>query len=64
MWKRIGIITLCCLVGVGLLWLGGCSSPSSEVWTVELEKTGSMDLQYAENFTVDYFEGGYTLLTV
>lgn len=64
MWKRIGIITLCCLVGVGLLWLGGCSSPSSEARTVELEKTGSMDLQYAENFTVDYFEGGYTLLTV
>lgn len=24
---------------------------------------GSMSLQYAENFTVDYFEGGYTLLT-
>ena len=25
---------------------------------------GSMDLQYAENFAVDYYEGGYTLLTV
>lgn len=23
----------------------------------------SMELQYAENFTVDYYEGGYTLLT-
>lgn len=34
-----------------------------------LEKTaglvykGSMELQYAENFTVDYYEGGYVLLT-
>ena len=23
----------------------------------------SMELQYAENFTVDYYEGGYTMLT-
>ena len=23
----------------------------------------SMELQYAENFTVDYYQGGYTLLT-
>ena len=29
----------------------------------ELVKTGSMELQYAENFTVDYYEGGYKLLT-
>ncbi len=25
---------------------------------------GSMDLQYAENFAVDYYEGGYTMLSV
>ena len=25
---------------------------------------GSLELQYAENFTVDYYEGGYTLLTI
>ena len=25
----------------------------------ELVKTGSMELQYAENFTVDYYEDGY-----
>ena len=29
----------------------------------ELVKTGSMELQYAENFSVDYYEGGYKLLT-
>lgn len=62
--KRIKRITICCLFLAGLLWLGGCSDPSSDVQTVGLEETGSMDLQYAENFTVDYFEGGYTLLTV
>ena len=30
----------------------------------ELIYEGSMELQYAQNFSVDYFEGGYTLLTV
>lgn len=29
----------------------------------ELVKTGSMELQYAENFTVDYYEDGYKMLT-
>lgn len=29
----------------------------------ELVYAGSMELQYAQNFTVDYYEGGYTLLT-
>ena len=29
----------------------------------ELVMTGSMELQYAENFTVDYYEGGYKMLT-
>ena len=29
----------------------------------ELVKTGSMELQYAENFMVDYYEGGYKMLT-
>lgn len=28
-----------------------------------LTRESSMDLQYAENFTVDYYEGGYVLLT-
>ena len=29
----------------------------------ELVKTGSMELQYAENFAVDYYEDGYKMLT-
>ena len=67
------------LLLMGLLGSGGCGSPSSAsvempsqesteaVATVaeqaELIKTGSMELQYAENFAVDYYEGGYKLLT-
>lgn len=36
---------------------------TSEIGQTELVKTGSMELQYAENFTVDYYEGGYKMLT-
>lgn len=64
------MITICLFL-LGLLMLAGCGSPSSayEKQTVsdgisqELVYAGSMELQYAENFTVDYYEGGYTLLT-
>lgn len=67
------------LLLMGLLGLNGCGSPSSAsaemssqasaeaaatvTEQAELVKTGSMELQYAEYFTVDYYEGGYKLLT-
>lgn len=55
---------------MGLLGLWGCGSPSSN-FTEQLQKDtepalvyeSSMELEYAENFTVDYYEGGYTMLT-
>lgn len=39
-------------------------SGKSEEDLAGLSYEGSMPLQYAENFFVDYYEGGYTLLTV
>ena len=61
------------LLLMGLLGLNGCGSPSSasmentaetaQAEQTELIKTGSMELQYAENFAVDYYEGGYKMLT-
>ena len=71
-------ITVCCLMLMGLLGLSGCSSPSSDsvkhsVVESEQEVTdtqsslvykGSMELQYARNFSVDYYEEGYKLLTI
>lgn len=68
--KAIGMMF--CLLITGLLGFGGCGSPSSNSkqppkTEVEAESNlvykGSMELQYAKNFTVDYYEGGYTLLT-
>ena len=64
------MITICLFL-LGLLMLAGCGSPSSayEKQTVsdgisqELVYVGSMELQYAGNFAVDYYEDGYTMLT-
>lgn len=65
-----------CLFLIGLLGLHGCGSPSSNydskysadnLQNKETEGSlvyeSSMELQYAENFSVDYYKGGYTMLT-
>ena len=37
---------------------------STEVKWSKLQKTGSEMLEYAEQFAIDYYEGGYALLTI
>ena len=76
---RKKITTICCLFLIGLLWLCGCGSPSSDSQTnviAESESSeqtknaerlvyeGSADLKYAENFSIDYYKGGYKLLKI
>lgn len=66
-------IIIICLFLTGLLGLVGCGSPSSDYDYADnvqdretagtLVYESSMELQYAENFSVDYYEGGYTMLT-
>ena len=64
------IAAVCCLFLLGLPGFCSCVNPSSDSMagqTIESEGLvyeSSMELQYAENFSVDYFEGGYTLLSV
>lgn len=56
---------------IGLLGLPGCNSPSSDYTDniqdnnsqLSLVYESSMELQYAENFTVDYYQGGYVIMT-
>ena len=73
--RRKTIIAICLLL-TGLLGLHGCGSPSSNydskysadnLQNKETEGSlvyeSSMELQYAENFSVDYYKGGYTMLT-
>ena len=66
---RKKITILFCLFFAGLSGLWGCGSPSSasiENGTEynELIYEGSMELQYAQNFTVDYYEDGYKMLSI
>lgn len=72
---RKQIVILGCLLMIGLAGLCGCGSPSSDsterVGTEAdhaadvlggLTYERSMELQYAKNFSVDYYEGGYKVL--
>ena len=65
MWGRKKAIKWICLILTGLLGLAGCGSPSSDSegadrqkQRTELAYERSMELKYAENFKVDYYEGG------
>ena len=74
---RKQIVILGCLLMIGLAGLCGCGSPSSDStenslaesadqtkalnWK-DMKPVGSMELLYAENFSVDYYEEGFKLL--
>ncbi|MBO4982371.1 MAG: ABC transporter substrate-binding protein [Lachnospiraceae bacterium] len=69
-------VTICSLLLTGLLGQCSCGSPASaldpgpeavagnENMKTAFRYESSMELAYAENFSVDYYEGGYTLLTI
>lgn len=67
--KRCFLIVLSCIV----LLFAGCTKKyvdagnmniSSELNWNSLNYDHSMELLYAENFSVDYYEGGYALITI
>lgn len=47
-----------------LLGLSACGQSEDHNSWNGLEQTGSMDLQYAQEFRVDYYEGGCDLITI
>ena len=69
--KKIIIYILISIIG--LFWLSGCDSPSSDSGNTEskteaeaqngLIYKSSMKLLYAKNFSVDYYEDGTQILT-
>lgn len=73
MHERKKIIIFIMISIIGLFWLSGCDSPSSDSENTEskaeteaqngLIYKSSMKLLYAKNFSVDYYEGGYKILT-
>lgn len=57
------------LTGILLFFLVGCTADKKNMEDVDLKwadmsVTDSLDLQYAEQFTVDYYDGGYALITI
>ena len=76
MMKRHSIATAGCVLIIGLAGLCGCGSSSDTKNTVGITKeatsnvdalgepTGHLQLAYAKNFSIDYYDGGYKLLTI
>lgn len=75
--KRHSIATAGCVMFICLVWLCGCGSSSdTKKDTVGITKeatpsmgalgepTDHLQLAYAKNFSVDYYDGGYKLLTI
>lgn len=53
------------LLGVCFLLTGcGSSAQKSASDFSDWKPTGSMELQYADQFSVDYYDGGYALITI
>ena len=74
--KRHSIATVGCVLIIGLAGLCGCGTSSDiKKDTVGItkeatsnvdalgESTGHLQLAYAKNFSIDYYDGGYKLLT-
>lgn len=75
--KRHSIATAGCALLIGLAWLCGCGTSSdTKKDTVGVtkeatpsmdalgESTGHLQLAYAKNFSIDYYDEGYKLLTI
>lgn len=61
MMKRI----VCIFTAVCMFLLTSCSTKNDTSKDFSgLDMTGSMDLRYADQFSVDYYEGGYSLITI
>ena len=62
---RLGrIISLCAALCVLLCSLPGCAKKQDTMSFDSLRVTGHMELDYAEQFSVDYYESGYKLITL
>lgn len=65
--KRLTALALCLVMSLGLAACGAGGSDSGENSTDisdELTYTDSTELEYAQKFTIDNYEGGYALITI
>lgn len=65
MMRRLNELLGFLLLGVCFLLTGcGSSAQKSASDFSDWKPTGSMELQYADQFSVDYYDGGYALITI
>ena len=65
MMRRLNELLSFLLLGVCFLLTGcGSSAQKSASDFSDWKPTGSMELQYADQFSVDYYDGGYALITI
>lgn len=66
--KKICTFVLCGLAAAAVMWSGSATILAAEVQKAPeiagLTFDHSMELSYAEEFSVDYYDGGYALITV
>lgn len=65
--QLLGLGGIVCCLGLSLLTACGSAQtvrPSTETGWSSMEPTGSMELDYAEQFTVDYYDGDLALVTI
>lgn len=53
------LVVVCCLTACG----GGAGKESGSAWS-DLKSEGKLELKYADQFSVEKFEGGYALITI
>lgn len=66
--KKFAVIFLSVLIGLAAASCGGTGEPAAPAQDTdisqELTYSHSMELELAERFSVDYYEGGYALITI
>ena len=66
--KKFCTFVLCGLAAAAVMWSGSAAVLAAEVQKAPeiagLTFDHSMELSYAEEFSVDYYDGGYALITV
>lgn len=60
MMKRI----FCIFTAVCMLLLTSCGTKNNSEFFLDLDKTGSMEILYADQFSADFYQGGYSLITI
>ncbi len=64
--KKLSVLSIC--IALMLALISGCAGSGTDMPKTGLgngwEPVSSLDLQYAKNFSVDYYDGGYALISI